>query len=260
VAYVAIQDDNADIWVQDLVRGTRTRLTSAPASEGSPAWSPDGSHIYYGTSQGVGSDVIVAVSSDGSGASDTLTRGIQVAPSPDGGSLVCTVDRRGNSDLWRVPLVGGGAAKEFLATESNEESPSISPDGHWIAYASDESGQLEIYIRRYPEGDMRAQVSVAGGSWPRWTRRGDGIYFVNGDTVSIVSVGAGPRPALGLPHTLFTTVESEDLALSSRRAAGFPLDEHPDGTRFIGVRRTESPAVRTVTFVENWLAEFRKRR
>lgn len=93
----------------------------------------------------------------------------------------------------------------------------------------------------------------------RSARRGDGIYFVNGDTVSIVSVGPGPRPALGLPRPLFTSVQSEDLALSANRMAGFPLDEHPDGARFIGVRRTESPAVRTLTFVENWLTEFRRR-
>jgi len=258
VAYVAVQDGNADVWVQDLVRGTRTRLTSSPAWEGYPVWSPDRTRIYYSSVQGVGSDRIVAVASDGSGSPDTVSRGLQLSPSPDGKSLACTVDRRGNADLWTVRLDRGNTAQPFLETSSNEEAPSISPDGRWIAYTSDESGRNEIYVRRYPEGDARAQVSVGGGNWPRWTRRGDAIYYVNRDTVTIVSVGPGPRPVLGLPRALFTS-PARDLALSAREYAGFPLDAHPDGARFIGVRRTASPAIRAMIFVENWLEEFRKR-
>jgi hypothetical protein len=258
VAYVAVQNENAEIWVQDLARGTRSRLTSSAMTEGNPAWSPDGSHIYYGTSEGVGKDYVMSVPSDGSGAPDTIARGFQATPSPDGRSLVVTVDRRGNSDLWMVRMEGGRAAQEFLATSNNEKEPSISPDGHWIAYTSDESGNNEIYIRRYPEGDARAQVSIGGGAWPRWTRRGDAIYYVNRDTVTTVSVTPGPRPELGLPHALFAS-PAQELQLSSRSRAGFPLDADRDGARFICVRRTASPAVRSIVFVENWQEEFRKR-
>ncbi len=258
VAFVAVQDANADIWVQDLARGTRTRLTSSPTWEGNPAWSPNGSHIYYSSIERAGSVHIVAVASDGSGSSDTISRGFQASPSPDGKSLACTVDRRGNADLWIVRLDRGNAMQPFLETSNNETAPSISPDGRWIAYTSDESGTNEIYIRRYPEGDARAQVSVGGGSWPRWTRRGDAIYYVHRDTVTTVSVGPGPRPALGLPRAFFTS-PAQELELSAREFAGFPLDAHPDGARFIGVRRTGAPASRAMLFVENWLEEFRKR-
>ncbi|MFN8176806.1 MAG: protein kinase [bacterium] len=257
VAY-AVQDANADIWVQDLARGTRTRLTSSPEWEGNPAWSPDGSRIYYCAVQSVGTDRIVAIASDGSGSPDTLCRGLQASPSPDGKTLVCTVDRRGNADLWIVRLDRANASQPFLDTPSNEAGGTISPDGRWIAYTSDESGRNEIYIRRYPEGDERAQVSVGGGNWPRWSRRGDAIYYANRDSVSTVSVGAGPRPVLGLPRALFAS-RAQDLELSARDYAGFPLDPHPDGIRFIGVRRTASPATRTMIFVENWFEDFRKR-
>jgi len=81
---------------------------------------------------------------------------------------------------------------------------------------------------------------------------------VNRDTVTTVSVGPGPRPVLGLPRTLFTS-HAQNLELSARNYAGFPLDAHPDGARFIGVRRTSSPTTRAMIFVENWPEEFRRR-
>jgi hypothetical protein len=258
LAYVAVRDANADIWVQDLVRGTRTRLTSSPGVEGSPAWSPDGSRIYYYSSQGVGSDRIVSAASDGSGTPDTLSNGFLPCPSPDGRSLVYTVDRRGNADIWIGFLDRRTPARPFLATDAEEGAPSISPDGRWLAYASDESGRNEVYVRRYPEGDERAQVSVGGGGWPRWLRRGDGIYYVNRDTVTIVSFKAGPHPVLGLPRPLFPSA-AQDLRLMGGTRQGFPLDAHPDGDRFVGVRRTASPGSRALVFVENWAEELRKR-
>ena len=258
VAYVAVQDGNADVWVGDLARGTRTRLTSSPRWEGSPVWSPDGSHLYYGSLGTVGADRIVGVDSDGGGAPDTLANGLMPSVSPDGKSLAYTVDRRGNADLWIVHLDRGNAAEPFLETPDNEAAPSISPDGHWLAYVSDESGRNEIYIRRYPQGDARAQVSVDGGNWPRWTRRGDAIYYVNRDTLTMVEVGPGPRPALGLPRALFAAPAGV-LMLSGNFLEGWPLDAHPDGSRFIGVRRTASPATRALLFVENWFEEFGKR-
>jgi hypothetical protein len=146
----------------------------------------------------------------------------------------------------------------FLETPSNEESPAISPDGRWIAYTSDESGINEIYLRRYPEGDARAQVSVGGGNSPRWTRRGDEIYYLKGDTLRTVSVGPGPHPALGLPRAFFAATAA-DHGLDADEYEAFPPDAHPDGSRFIGVRRTAPPAPRAMVFVENWYEEFRPR-
>jgi WD40 repeat protein len=258
VAYVAIQDGNPELWVQDLVRGTRTRLAPSPSMEGDPTWSSDGSRIYFFRGGTVGASRIMVVASDGSGSPDSVVRGQQPALSPDGRNLVYTVDRRGNSDLWTAPMNDRSAAKPFLATASDESDPSFSPDGRWIAYASDESGRTEVYIRRYPEGDLRSQVSVSGGSWPRWTRRGDGIFFVKGDTLDLVAVGTGPRPSLGLPRALFSTT-SEKFNLRRTRFSGFPVDASHDGARFIGVRQSGAAATRSLLFVENWLEEFRKR-
>jgi WD40 repeat protein len=258
VAYVAVQGGNSDLWVLDLVRGTKTRLASSSSWERDPEWSPDGTRIYFVRAEGVGTARIMVIASDGSGSPDSVVRGQQPAVSPDGKHLVYTVDRRGNGDLWTVSLDDRTAAKPLLATASDEASPSFSPDGRWFAYTSDESGRSEVYIRRYPEGDSRAQVSVSGGDWPRWTRRGNGIFFVKGDTLELVPVGAGPRPVLGLPRVLFTTTTRE-FNLRVTNFAGFPADAHPDGARFIGVRQSATTATRSLLFIENWLEEFRKR-
>jgi hypothetical protein len=137
VAYSAEQDGNSDIWVQDLVRGTRTRLTSSPAQELHPAWSPDGTRLFYAFEGGVSHASIVAIGSDGTGAPDTVAHGFQPVVSPDGRNLVYTVDRKGSGDLWAVPLDGRSVAKPFLATSASEEGPAFSPDGRWLAYSSD---------------------------------------------------------------------------------------------------------------------------
>ncbi|MBI5170619.1 MAG: protein kinase [Candidatus Eisenbacteria bacterium] len=258
VAYVAETDGNADVWVRDLVRGTRTRLTSSPEREQHPSWSPDGTHVYYASEAGVGHVFIVAVASDGAGEPDTVGHGYQPVLSPDGASMVCTIDRRGSGDLWIVPVVPGGEAKPFLTTSADETAPSLSPDGQWITYASDESGRSEIYLRGFPKGDARAQVSVNGGSWPRWTRRGDGIFYAQHDTMMLVPVRRGPRPWLGMPQPLFpVTVREFDLSASI--VGGFPVDAHPDGVRFLCARQVGPPASPSLLFVENWFEEFRKK-
>ncbi|HET7252026.1 MAG TPA: protein kinase [Gemmatimonadales bacterium] len=250
VAYATEQDGNSDIWVQDLARGTRTRITSSPIDEVQPSWSPDGSRLFYTATQGVGHIDIVAIGSDGGGTPDTLAHGYQPVVSPDGRNLAYMVDNKGNGDLWVLPLNGGGAAKPILATPAAETSPSFSPDGRWLAYVSDESGSEQVYIRRFPEGDLRAQVSVKGGSWPRWTRRGDGIYYAKGDTLMLVAVGTGPRPTLGLPHLMLVI---------PAHMPGAPADADPDGVRFIAARQAAPPEPPSLLFVENWFEEFRKR-
>jgi hypothetical protein len=101
-------------------------------------------------------------------------------------------------------------------------------------------------------------VSVNGGSWPRWTRRGDGIYYAKHDTLLLVPVGAGPRPTLGLPRPLFAASAPEfDMSASIMRGA--PVDAHPDGVRFIVVQQTSPQAPSSLLFIENWFEEFRRR-
>ena len=108
------------------------------------------------------------------------------------------------------------------------------------------------------EGDARAQVSVNGGAWPRWTRRGDGIYYASHDTLMMVAVDAAPRPHLGLPRPLFKAA-ADKFNLSASLMRGVPLDAHPDGARFIAVRQAGPPASPSLLFIENWFEEFRKR-
>jgi len=259
LAYEAIGGSNTDVWVLDLARGTRTRLTSQPMWEGNPTWSADGSHIFYGAQGGVGNDWILTIASDGSGVADTISRGFQASASPDGRSIVFTMDRHGNADLWTARLDGSKARAPFLQTENDEGGASISPDGLWITYMSNESGATEIEIRRFPQADMRAQVSVGGGRWPRWSRRGDAILYVNKNQLMEVSVGAGPRRSLGLPRALFPA-QAPDPSMKSTSFGGLaPFDVHPDGVRLIVARQIEPPDTRQLLLIENWLEEFHKR-
>jgi serine/threonine-protein kinase len=262
VAYVALQDATPAVWLLDLARGTRSRLTNGTQAEGAPAWSPDGQRIYLQTYGNVGAERIVSVPVDGGGSVDTLARGYMPALSPDGKTLVYVLDRAGNPDLWTVRLDGTKATQSFLATPSREAGPALSPDGRWIAYMSNESGATEIYLRRYPEGDLREQVSVGGGQWPRWSRRGDAIDYLDHDSLTAVSVGpAGPgrQPRLGLPHALFSAL-GENFERIGNQVSGSPFDVGPDGSRFLGVRRLAAATTPgTLLFVENWFAEFRGR-
>jgi hypothetical protein len=258
VAFVTVRDGNSDLWVHDVVRGTRVPVTSGPHLEEEPAWSADGRRLFYTSIQnlGVGTERIVAISADGSGVADTLVRGQQACPSPDGASLLFSVDRRGNSDLWRMRLDPPGSPEPFLVTASNEASARISPNGRWAAYSSDESGVAEVYLRRYPEGDGRELVSVGGGNWPRWTPRGDAITYLHADSLVIVSFAAataGMPPTFGTPRALFPArAQAFDMGMAPITQS--PLDPHPDGTRFVGTRQDAPSPVRSVLFLENWTA------
>jgi len=133
--------------------------------------------------------------------------------------------------------------------------PKLSPDGRFVAYLSDESGKDEVYVRRYPEGEGKWQVSVGGGDWPRWSAAGDHLYYVRGDTILEVDVTLHPDLRLGTPKELFT-----------RRALGFSLvlgfspgyDVSPKGDRFVVIEPAGGPIdLGNITVVENWAQQFK---
>jgi serine/threonine protein kinase len=190
IAAVAVNDNaagNADIWLYDLLRrGLRTRFTFGPAPHGSPVWSPNGSIIVF-TSNRTGRFNIYRKPADGSRDEELLyTDDLLKDPtsfSPDGAYLAYNVtsDPKTGGDIWILPgpLGPAGAAKPypFLRTTFNERDPQFSPDGHWIAYQSNESGRFEVYVRPFPgPGGMR-QISTAGGVQPLWRADGTELFY-----------------------------------------------------------------------------------
>ena len=128
------------------------------------------------------------------------------------------------------------------------------PDGRYFAYVSDEGGKEEVFIKRFPRADGKWQVSVGGGTWPRWSRRGNRLYYARGDTLMEVDVTLGPEPRLGTPRPLFTR-KPLGWALIFGWTPGF--DVSPQDDRFVIVQPIDSHRdLSGIVVVENWFREF----
>lgn len=180
IAVVVGEQDKTDIWTYDMQTGTFSRLTSVEAAS-SPVWSPDGSKIFF---VGIGDKERFAIWSeraDGGSppekvvATNVLTTHVTVAP--DGRSLLYTAYTGSSWDIVRVQLDSARSAIPYLNEASNETGASFSPDGRWVAVASDESGRQEIYLRSYPNPSSKVQISTGGGGEPTFSADGTQIFY-----------------------------------------------------------------------------------
>ena len=156
---VEVRDDNTDIWVHDLARGTQTRLTFDPGLDRFPVWTPDSERIAFSSDRGGGFFEVFWKMSTGTGqpelvVSDANRRLDSWSWTPDGQRLLVNV---GGADIGVVNVEGDRRRQPILEEAFNEAVPEVSPDGRWMAYRSDESGQNEVYVRPYPD--------VASGKW-----------------------------------------------------------------------------------------------
>ena len=157
-------------------------------------------------------------------------------------------------DLWSRSLEGDGEPVVFLQTEANEARPALSPDGRFVAYQSGESGQGEVYIKPFPEGPGKWQVSVDGGHRAAWSPVGDRVYFLAHNSLMEVEVSTDPVLRLSRPRVL---IDNEKTKLTLWR--GFAVAE--DGTRFVGARPLEEDEGEEQVedgsqLVENWFLDF----
>jgi dipeptidyl aminopeptidase/acylaminoacyl peptidase len=151
--------------------------------------------------------------------------------SPDGKWLVYVQSGKG-WDVWAVPLAGDRKPVAVLDSEFNEDHPQVSPDGKWIAYHSNETGRDEIFIKQFPEGPAKQQVSTGASIWPRW--RGDGreLYFVSAQGLMSVAIDtSGPTPRPGVPRGLFPLAGNPNLQGHSDVYHRFAVSA--DGQRFL---------------------------
>jgi serine/threonine-protein kinase len=198
------------IYAIDLARGTSTPLTSGAFSAVSPPlWSPDGQRVIVSLWRRDGSYHLVSLASDGSGSEELLraseSRQYPLSFTPDGRTLIFRERRPETGDDLLMLTMADRAVRPLLATPSEESAAAVSPDGRWIAFQSNRSGQMQVHLASFPDLKGVVQVSTAGGSMPVWSRDGRRLYY-NRRTfaadVEVVDVGAGTPPRLSRPQSV----------------------------------------------------------
>jgi len=255
------RDQQNDIWIWDLVRGTLQRLTTDPGFNRAPLWTPDGVRVAF-TAERDGVESIFWQKADGSGALERLSVGsMPQAPtsfSPDGKRLVFSTPMSGPYDVGVLSLDGERRAEMLLKTTFTEANGVVSPDGHWLAYESDPSGTPEVYLAPFPDVHASTkQVSTSGGTRPLWSKDGRELfYYVAPDTIMSVPVTPGPNLVLGKPAVVIKGTYA--LALN----AGRHYDVSPDGKRFLLLVDAtapdgKKPAPPEMHLVLNWTEELK---
>jgi Tol biopolymer transport system component len=243
-----------DLYLHDMARGASQRLTFGPFSAFSPVWSPDSATVVftifpedqlYSRKTASAKEEAWQVSGTNTYASSWSDAAKLLAFSQTG---VTTKD-----DLWLMPMEGDGKARLFKQTAYSERNGQISPDGRWIAYMSDSSGQLEVYVEPIAPGGAQRQISVRGGFGPQWRADGRELYFVSGAKLMAVDVTIGPELTFSAPQELFT---EPTLVVNVR---GNTFEPSADGRQFLVLLPVGgAPASPPLTVVTNWQAILKK--
>ncbi len=262
LSLTVLRDGNFDIWVYDLERGVPTRLTFHDAPESEQVWSPDGRTLVFSSGRS-GADNLYRKRADGSGEEERLTTSDDPmwanSWSRDGRSIVSTgMGPSGNFDVLSVTL-DDKKIQPLLTSNFRESDPAISPDGRWLAYASNESGRLEVYVRPYPSGAGRWQVSDNGGGFPRWAGNGRELFYRVNDGLMAASIEAvGDSLRTGKPSRLFTGAFRGGVTGISIGGNTFAdYDVSADGQRFVMFPASDADSTSRgiVTLVTPWFDE-----
>jgi Tol biopolymer transport system component len=259
-----------DIWVYEWERDTLTRLTFVGEANQYPVWTPDGQRIVYSSQEKGGVNNLWWIRADGAGDAQRLaeSKSAQYTGSwrPDGKVLAFRQENPSTSGDIMTLLVEGneksgwkpGEPKPFVNTPFNEVEPAFSPDSRWLAYESNESGILEVYVRPFPGPGGRWQISIGGGQFPKWSRNGKELFYRTADNkITVVSYTASgdsfhaDKPQLWSPGQLIY-----------RGMGNHTFDLHPDGKRFAVLKAPgteQAAAVNKVSFIFNFFDELRRK-
>ena len=255
---VSIEEQETQLWLYDLSRETLTRSTFAGGVNENAIWTPDGKRIVFQSSRDGPLNIFWQMA-DGSGEMAKLISSEHTdAPhswSPDG-QLLAFIDINPATGIDVMVLrLSDHKVQPFLQTRFNEGAPRFSPDGHWLAYISDESGRYEVYVQPYPGPGGKWQISTDGGTEPVWNCNGRELFYRNGDRMMAVEITARPTFSAGTPHMLFegryipspTTFQNYDVT--------------PDGKRFLMLKSVEQAQTEPtqINIVQNWFEELRQK-
>ena len=254
-------DAHLNIWIYDLERGVGTRLTSGSADFSLGTWSPDGRQIaYIGDEQPV---VIYLHPSDGSLEPQKLqTDQTVVIPnswSPDGQMIVFSNQTSHGGDLWIQPLTGDKKAYPFIVTPANEATGTISPDGKWLAFTSDENGRPELYVTSFPSPGVKRQITSDGAVDPQWLNGGSEIAYINSERkLIIIKIQAqGSKFDIGESRILFG---GKPLPALPNNPSDWetPVYITSDGKRILLPVPVDTDVSHSLALVTNWTAALQK--
>jgi serine/threonine-protein kinase len=272
---VEIRDQENDVWIWDFAHETLSRLTFDRNADSYPVWTPDGRHVIFSSTRS-GPPNLYWQRADGTGQPERLTtaatRQVGDSITRDGSQLVLTEDAQGRgSDLLKLQLPVPSVAFEpgklktepLVQTTFDERNGEVSPDGHWLAYESNESGDWQIFVRPFPNVNSgRWQVSPKGGTKPKWTTNGRELVFFSDGFVTSVQVETSPTFSSGNPTKLFDT---RYFTGNAERT----YDVTRDGQKFLMIKGSRPDATETsaatpapvfqMTVVLNWIEELKAR-
>ncbi|MBK5293529.1 MAG: protein kinase [Acidobacteriia bacterium] len=239
----------SNLWSYDLERGTLSRVTFEPGEDETPVWSPDGRQIAWATHR-KGPPQVVVRNVDGTGGEQTLWSGTAHTHvdswSPDGKFLALSMMEQGGTfEVMMVSLQGDRKPQPFLNGPYMEMQGVFSPDGRWIAYSSNESGQNEVYVSAWPGPGGKLQISAQGGLQPLWARGGRELCYRSGTKVMAVPIENGAVLRAGTPTPLFDGNYETEFAVAS------------DGQRFVMIPQPEAADASEMLVTVNWLSELR---
>jgi len=268
-----VRDQDGDIWTLDLAKPLLTRLTFDPGLDIQPVWTHDGRHIIF-SSRRSGQQNLYWHAADGTGADARITsteeNGQGQFPStvtPDGKQLIAHVGSTATGfDVIQFPLPDSAAngsvvpaarGERLVQTPSTDFAADISPDGRYLAFNSDESGAMEVYVRPYPKtADGKWQVSTGGGTRPAWARNGRELFYVNaaGTLTSVAVQSIGGTFSAGVPAAVFPAKYA--VLVNVRN-----YDVSADGRRFLMIKEVtsgEDAAPPSLVVVLNWFEELKR--
>jgi serine/threonine protein kinase/Tol biopolymer transport system component len=258
LAFVGSMAGNPDVWLLDVQRGGRDRITSDAAADNNPVWAPDGRRIVFTSSRKGVLDLFEKSLTDAAGE-----RAVLETQQPKGASDWCgrfllffTVDPKTRIDIWALPMDGERIPFPVVQTKFAEFGGQFSSDCRWVAYESDESGRSEIYVQRFGAPGPRSLVSTSGGTQVRWRRDGRELFYLAADArlmaVPILEPSASAELRTGKPMLLFPT---------RMRLSGANIRQQfvvsPDGTRFLMNVPLEDTAAEP-TVILNWNPQHRR--
>lgn len=251
-----------DVWIYDFARATTSRLTTDPGHDIRPLWTPDGKRVVYASSR-AGYPELFWRPADGTGTDDRLFArardlvGLNASGWSGDGKHLLFVEQPPNlqAAIGQVAIERPSDAKILVKNGFANDSPALSPDGHWLAYVSNVNGPREIFVEQYPELGQRRQISTGGGRLPLWSRNGRELFFSSGDRMLVVSVQSGPTLVAERPQVLF------EFAMLAPSGGQISYDLAPDG-RFLmirsGVAEAGGGAGSNLIVVQNWFEELKR--